>query len=417
MPHIFFLSYASENWNQPGLEEFYNDLCQAIAPFTRWKYDDDNISFRDHKMRLGEQWKPAIANALQESAVLVCVVSEAYCSKQFCGQEVFIFDKRRQQGLAEGEKAPEVILPVIWAPVEQGYPKIMADLQADQAGMPKDYFRRGLFRLKTLDNGAYKECVAGFADAIQETWKKYSLNDAFDPNGWKCTIPPGPAMPLGPSIPNKFALGDWEEAAGPEGWLKGPEVANFVFAAGVKELIKINKVRYGERSGQWLPYLPPSLTTISQYAVQAVRKRRPFKFREIPVTPEIVEQLEGAKERKNLTVVVADPQSLTLEALRKVHKHDELAWEGTAVLLPCDDANTWESQAVQDELQRAFPRHILIAGTSYPGRIASADELERRLDMTLGELYSAVIKTVTKGLPVTDVAPTQLATNSGISGI
>jgi hypothetical protein len=37
--------------------------------------------------------------------------------------------------------------------------------------------------------------------------------------------------------------------------------------------------------------------------------------------------------------------------------------------------------------------------------------------MTLGELYSAVIKTVTKGLPVTDVAPTQLATNSGISGI
>jgi FxsC-like protein len=342
-------------------------------------------------------------------------VSEAYCSKPFCGQEVFIFDKRRQQGLAEGEKEPEVILPVIWSPVEQGYPEIMGNIQADQAGMPKDYFKRGLLRLKILDNRAYQECVLGFADAIKATWKKYSLWDAFDPNVWKCTIPPGPAMPLGPSIPNMFALGDWEEAAGPEGWLKGPDVANFVFAAGVKALIP--KVRYGEKPGQWQPYLPPSLTTISQYAVQAVRKRRPFKFREIPVTPEIEEELKGAKERKNLTVVVADPQSLPLEALRKVHKHDELAWEGTAVLLPCDDASTWESRAVQDELQRAFPKHILVAGTSYPGRIASADELERSLDMTLGELYSAVIKTVTKGLPVTDVAPTQLAANSGTSGI
>jgi FxsC-like protein len=415
MPHMFFFSYASQNWNQPGLEEFYNDLCQAVAAITKWEYDDDNISFRDHKMRLGEEWKPAIADALRESAVLVCIVSEAYCSKPFCGQEVFIFDKRRQQGLAEGEKAPEVILPVIWAPVEQGYPEIMGNIQADQAGMPKDYFKRGLLRLKILDNKAYQECVVGFADAIKATWKKYSQWDAFDPNVWKCTIPPGPTMPLGPSIPNKFALGDWEEAAGPEGWLKGPDVANFVFAAGVKALIP--KVRYGEKPGQWQPYLPPSLTTISQYAVQAVRKRRPFKFREIPVTPEIGEQLEGARERKNLTVVVADPQSLTLEALRKVNKHDELAWEGTAVLLPCDDASTWESQAVQDDLRRAFPKHILVAGTSYPGRIASADELERMLDMTLGELYSAVIKTVTKGLPVTDVAPTQLAANSGTSGI
>jgi hypothetical protein len=85
------------------------------------------------------------------------------------------------------------------------------------------------------------------------------------------------------------------------------------------------------------------------------------------------------------------------------------------VLLPCDDASTWESHAVQDELQRAFPKHILVAGASYPGRIASADELERKLDITLGELYSAVIKTVTQGLPVTDVAPTQLAANSGSS--
>jgi hypothetical protein len=411
MPHMFFFSYASENWNQPGLEDFYNDLCQAVAPLVPWNFDNPNISFRDHKMRLGEVWKPSISNALEECVVLVCMVSAAYFSKEFCGQEFYIFDQRRRHQLPGNEKVPDVILPVIWAPVEQGYPSAIGDLQADQVGMPKGYFTKGLFRLKTLDEKAYKECVAGFADAIHTTWKQYSKKDPFDSNAWACTIPPGPPVVLGPSIPNEFARGRWKEAAGPNGWLEGPEVANFVFAAGVKELLPT--IRYGETPAHWQPYLPPCLTTISEYAVQAVRKRRSFKFREIPVTAHIYTDLEQAKQRKNLTLLVADPQSLALPPLNNVRKHDELAWEGTAVLLPCDDALTWENIAIQDQVQRAFPKHIVVAGAAYPGRISSADELERKLDITLGELHSAVIKKMTTGLPVTDAAPAQLAASPG----
>lgn len=414
MPHIFFFSYASENWNQPGLEGFYNDLCQAVAPQVPWNYDDNNISFRDHKMRLGEEWKPAISNALQESAVLVCIVSEAYFSKEFCGQEFYMFDQRRRQGLAQGAKAPDVILPIIWGPVKQGYPSVIGDLQTDQAGLPQDYFRRGLFRLKTLDENAYKRCVADFADAIVKTWEDHHKVDVFDPNVWKCTIPPGPAMQLGPSIPNAFALGNWQEAAGPNGWLPGPDVANFVFAAGVDALVQ--KPRYGPKPGHWRPYLPPSPTSVSEYAVQAVHKRQDFKFREIPVTSHLDQDIEEAKKRKNLTVLVADPQSLTLEPLNNVRKIDDLLWEGSAVLLPCDDQPTWDDAAVQVEVKKAFPKHILAAGTAYYGRISTADELERKLDMTLGELYSAVTKQLTKSLPVTDAGPAQLAANTGVVG-
>lgn len=417
MSHIFFFSYANENWYQPGLDDFYDDLCRAVAPNAKWKYDNDNISFRDHEMQLGEEWKPAIANALQESAVLVCIVSEAYFSKEFCGQEFFIFDQRRRQGLAPNATPPDVILPVIWAPLEQNYPNVIGDLQADQAGMHKDYFSKGLLRLKTLNRRAYQKCVANFADAISETWKQYCQWDPFDPMAWKCTIPPGPAAQLGPSIPNAFAGGDWKEAAGPEGWLHGPEVANFVFAAGVNALIP--QPRYGVKPGNWTPYLPPP-KTVSEYAVQAVRKRRSFKFREIPITPQIGDDLAEAKERNNLTLLVADPQSLALKPLSYIHSHDALAWEGSAVLLPCDDIKSWQDQAVQAEVQKAFPKHILSAGTAAPGspaaeplRIPSPEELQRKLESKLDELRSAVVKKLTEGLPVTGVAPPQVAATPG----
>jgi hypothetical protein len=408
MPHIFFFSYSSHDWNLPGLEEFYDDLCKEVARLVPWGQDSDIISFRDHKMRLGEEWKPAIATALQESVVLVSILSEAYFSKEFCGQEVYIFDQRRKQGLAAAAKSPEVILPVIWAPVQQGYPSVLGDLQADQAGMPKEYFSQGLYRLRIKDERAYQQCVLSFADAIHKTWNQYRKEDPYgDPDRWTCTIPPGQAVQLGPSIPNEFARGNWKEAAGPEGWLKGPEVVNFVFVAGVKAIVP--KPRYGAQPGQWQPYLPPSLTTISEYAVRAVRKRRPFKFREIPVGPSIEKDLADAKERKNLTLVVADPESLALPRLNLVRKHDDLAWEGTAVLLPCDDLQTWDNASVQTEVLNAFPKHVKVAGTAYPGRIGSSAELESKLDSVLGELHSAVVKSVTIGLPVTDVAPSQLA--------
>jgi FxsC-like protein len=403
VPHIFFFSYASEDWYQPGLDEFYDDLCKTVAPLAGYKYDDDNISFRDHKMRLGEEWKPAITKALHESAVLVCIVSPAYLSKEFCGQEFFIFDKRRRLELAEGATPPDVILPVIWAPIMRDYPKLLGDIQFDQAGMVKDYFKKGLCRLKLIDQSAYKACLVGFADAIVSAWWKNRVEDPFDEKVWTCAIPLGPAAQLGTPIPNAFATGDWQEAAGPDGWIEGPEVANFVFAAGVKKLMP--QIRYGASPSEWQPYLPPSSTPIVDYARAAVRKRQ-FRFREIPIS-QIKVHLAEAKKRRNLTVLVADPPSLALKGLSPVSQHDTLAWEGSAVLLPCDDEQAWNNS--QTAVENTFPKHMQLAGSAYPGRIKSAEEFERGLDLILGELHSSVLKAVTKDLPVTDTAPPRLA--------
>ena len=89
---------------------------------------------------------PEIATADEVADLRVQLVACARPSKNTAKQILFHGcgeDQRRRQGLAQGDKPPQVILPVIWAPVEQGYPDVIGDLQADQKDMPKDYFSKG----------------------------------------------------------------------------------------------------------------------------------------------------------------------------------------------------------------------------------------------------------------------------------
>jgi hypothetical protein len=96
MSHVFFFSYARENLDKE-LKAFFEDLCTEVAPYTSWASEDPRISFRDGRdLPLMEQWEPAIMEAIQTSAVLVCVTSLAYFQKHFCGQEYWVFDQRRR---------------------------------------------------------------------------------------------------------------------------------------------------------------------------------------------------------------------------------------------------------------------------------------------------------------------------------
>src|SRR5262249_59712460 len=106
-------------------------------------------------------------DALQSSSVLVSVTSPAYFQKMFCGQEYFIFDQRRRQGMT-GDP-PEVILPVIWFPIRQQLPFIR-EIQLDEGGMSPLYRQRGLRWLKIAEPSEYEKCVLAFAEAIQNAW-------------------------------------------------------------------------------------------------------------------------------------------------------------------------------------------------------------------------------------------------------
>jgi hypothetical protein len=380
MSHIVFFSYARENLDA-YLEDFFRDLSAAIQPSTAWTVEDERISFRDKKnLRLGEFWKSHIEGALQGTDVLVCITSVAYFAKEFCGKEYYFFDQRRRQGIAAGQDPPPVIIPVIWAPVVGDpipgeLPQYFKDLQQVPPGIPDEYLKLGLRRIRRHNKDLYDDCVDAFADAIVAAWQAHR------------DLPPLADVQDFPDIPNMFEGGDWQEAAGPKGWLPGPEVANFVFVAESDKQMPAPPGRYGKAPREWRPYHPSERTTILDQARQSARKQ--FKFREMHANEHLGQELQQAKDRKNLSVIIGDPKALPLDSFKQVRDIEKLWWEGTAMLLPCDDAVVkWDDAALQKALQQAFP--TLYPFISARGPLRSQAALQEALELALSSMLAAV---------------------------
>jgi hypothetical protein len=400
--HIVFFSYARSNLD-PYLADFFKDLCGEIAPNTEWSPDDEQISFQDKKnLRVMANWESDIKGALQGSSVLVCITSLAYFKSSFCGKEYYVFDQRRRHGIGQGADPPPVILPVIWAPVVGGILDFMNTPQQVPQGVADIYLEKGLRYLKRFEPESYNRCVTAFAEAIYDAWLTHG------------NIDPLAYVQRFDEIPNAFQGGDWQEAAGPAGWLPGPDVVNFVFAAGLRQEIPTPNGRYGAMPADWRPYLPPVGTTIREYARQATRKHS-LRFREIALDEGLEIELRAARDRKNLTLVLADPRTLPIGSYRYVESLDALWWEGAALLLPCDGvAAEWNAET-QGQVIRRFPVISQLKPPTFQAPIRSAEDLETSLDVTLAELRALVTRTESVKKERTDHPPSQIVGSGGVS--
>jgi hypothetical protein len=349
MSQIFFFSYARGDRRDRGdrgdqdsyLDEFFKDLSTEVAAPTKFEAFDAEVSFRDTKdLPLMENWSTHIANALQSSAVLVCITSAKYFNSGFCGKEYYVFDQRRRQGRPAGAPPPPNILSIVWHPVKGGLPAFMRDTQLLPAGVSEDYLTKGLRYLMRFDRQKYERCVTGLAEAI---------NKAEDR---RPRVPPLAAIADFEEVPNQFAGGDWTDAADPAGWKRGPEVANFIFVAETNDDAPERLERHGDLPSEWRPYLPPEVTTIADYARLA--KKKQFIFREIVVSGDLRRDLERAKGRLNLCVVVGSHKALLLDRFESVRVIESLWWDGTALLVPCDDPKL-DEDALRRLLSAKFP--------------------------------------------------------------
>ena len=384
----------------PTLEDFFKDLCWESAPYVEFEAEDRGMSFRDTSSlcpngKLEDEHHLA---ALQSSAVMVCITSTKYFLRKFCGKEYYLFDQRRRQGLEVGKNPPPVILPVIWAPVEGGLPQYMDEVQYIPKEVSDIYRKEGLKWLRRWDRDSYDKCITAFARAIVEARKKYGK-----------AVKPLDKVPDLDNIPNAFAGGKWSDAVGPEGgWLPGPEVANFVFVAQSRDDRPKPEGRYGADSSEWRPYFPSELETILDHATEAVKKQ--FRFREIRVDDDLRAELKGARERKNLSIVVGDPQALALEDFKSARSIEELWWDGLALLLPCHEpVDTCED--LQTRLKITLPVLSQVKSPNIRGPLRTPAELQAALDATLSELRRAVTqpaidKKDKSGGPPPDLSPT-----------
>ena len=396
MRHILFLSYASENAKDAQFLGFCKELSQVIAPRTPWSYDDDRISFRDRKnLRLGEKWEPELRDALEASSVMVCLTSEAYYRKAFCGKEFYIFEQRLRKYEEDKGNAAPIILPVIWAPHK--IPPVMNAYVWKHDDMPEEYEQLGLRDLRWLNRNLYKRALAAIARKIVETWQareksKELLSDA--------------ALEF-EQIPNAFGGAEWADAANGQGWIQGPTVANVVYGAGTK--LAVASPRYGEYAREWKPFLPPDPQTVGDVTRSAIHGQS-LRYREILVDDDLDKELPMAQKRKNLIVVVADAASLDDESNSKLSVYDGLKPEGTALLMPWHDTeeNSWKNEKLQKSIDQVFPVKSRTPAC-YRAPLLSVDQLRNTLDVTLVEIRDSLTKLEASTKPVGDAAPAMVS--------
>ena len=396
MRHILFLSYAAENAKDTQFLGFCKELSQVIAPGTPWSYDDDRISFRDRKnLRLGEKWEPELRDALEVSSVMLCITSEAYYRKAFCGKEFYIFQQRLKKYEEEKGSPPPVILPVIWAPHK--IPPLMNAYVWKQDDMPEEYEERGLRELRWLNRSLYKKALAAIARKVVEVWQTRE----------KAVEKQSGAASEFEQIPNAFGGAEWIDAVDGKGWIHGPTVANVVYGAGTK--LAVASPKYGDYPREWKPFLPPDPQTVGDLTRSAIHAQS-LRYREIPVDDDLDKELKLAQGRKNLIVMVADAASLDDESNAKLSVYDGLQPEGTALLMPWQDTaeNSWKNEMLQKNIDQVFPVKSRTPAC-YRAPLLSVDQMRNTLDITLVEIRDSLTKLETRAKPVGDAGPAMVS--------
>lgn len=249
-----------------------------------------------------DPWDDNVVAALQSCTVMVCVSTVRYFNREVCGKEYRLFDLKRKQRLPDGQDPPPVILPVVWAPCE--LPPFMQALQLVPKEVSDSYLEKGLRHFARFDRDSYHRCNEAFATSIVKTWKKHK------------SIKPLDKVPDFENIPNAFAAGKWEEALGPDGgFLAGPEVANFIFAAESRDECPQPAGRYGTTGSEWRPFFPIEPETALDHAAKGLKKR--FRFREIRLGETFRSDLEQAKKRKNLSIMIGEPRGARARILQR----------------------------------------------------------------------------------------------------
>lgn len=136
------------------------------------KLEQNHRSFADwESLELMSRWSRELQEALEWSNVLMCIVSPAYVTQEWCGREVAFFEQIANHHYG----AVDQILPVFWsgpAKDEGGNAKLPAALNAYQYNhqdLPDVYEKDGLFSVMYRGRrSAYTQCVTVFARTILE---------------------------------------------------------------------------------------------------------------------------------------------------------------------------------------------------------------------------------------------------------
>jgi TIR domain len=195
--HHFFLSYSRAD-QSPLVTRFFEDLSDTIR-IESGLLRTEQVGFCEEiPSGPASEWSDAAREALQNSGMMVCLLSPAYLHCERAGKEWQVFEMRRRSVVPQ-ESLAHVILPVTWSQWHGPLPKVINEMLAHPDHINQRQALATMFRSSGMFNGDYAEFVKTLANQIIELTPAASKLRPLDP------------LPKMSEVPSAFHL--WDEAA------------------------------------------------------------------------------------------------------------------------------------------------------------------------------------------------------------
>ena len=167
-----------------------------------------------------------------------------------------------------------------------------------------------------------------------------------------------------------------------------PAVAQFVFVAGNRDELAELRTELGPygagRGGEWRPYDSEGedVRTIAERAAGLQK----LDSEVLPLTPDLVELLHKAEDKRRITALVVDPWSVQLQSYRELMRKFDDAQDlrASAVLVPWNEGDSETavmSKQLEATLHDVFNNFIYNRPYYFRNRIPDADALTHELSI------------------------------------
>jgi len=362
----FFLSYSRRDAKEQGHKEnawfarFRENLIRDVAREAKLPahVPEDQVGFYDRQgIDLGDPWRTALVDGLQQSRVLVCLYSQNYFASEYCGKEFEVFLRRQAENPGVGAKA---IIPVLWdAPTKlpEPLPDCLAEAQFTHKSLGDTYAEKGLFHLLRMQKEVEYQA---FLEAIAEKITKAGA----------VVLPP--AKNLGPldKVVSAFHRTTTAAAAAGSPTPKGVKAALMVYVAGADTdyTRRTNRSAYGAESYEWQPYRPDSEEIVGAVAPNVVSSRGLFPA-VLPVTADLSTKLQEAEDKNTMVMILVDPWTVEIATFGQVFDSvDRIRLSNCGVIIPWSPNDPELSEIDPDEM-KVDPKTTKTRGAALHGRL------------------------------------------------
>jgi FxsC-like protein len=346
----FFLSYAHAPRHDQGeqtdpdywVRQLFRDLSQHMREMLGLPPGAD-LGFMDRELGPGNEWPPALAEALAVCRVFVPLYSRHYFASAHCGKEWFAFARRMASRPGRTDEWAQVIVPARWAPVPDAYlPEAARYAAADLGETHADLGFYGIMKL-TRYRDKYEAEVSRLARRIIEA-------------GEGAPLPSGPVEKY-ERLENAF------DAAHPIGEGERRVLVTVAALDASSRTTDGSGAQHGKTAPQWTPYPEESSRPLAEEAADLATS--------LGFSPEVGSLAEHERELVSQApptramMLIVDPwAAMAPESLKILKKIDSSGKPWISVVVawnPRDSEMAAEEDRLRIALEEALP-HLLVEG-------------------------------------------------------